>query len=86
MYVPQTQRNIMKSALEMAVMESLRHPHCVRVFAVLPDMIEEMGEPAASHPRLMLQYTQPLIATAPVGAASSSMYRVLSACANMQPL
>jgi hypothetical protein len=44
MYVPQQQRSIMKSAMEMAVMESLSHPNVVRVYTVLPDMIEDIGE------------------------------------------
>jgi len=44
MYVPQQQRSIMKSAMEMAVMESLSHPNVVRVYTVLPDMIDDIGE------------------------------------------
>jgi hypothetical protein len=44
MYVPQQQRKIMKNAMEMAVMESLRHPNVVRVYAVLTDMLELAGE------------------------------------------
>eukprot|EP00775_Hariotina_reticulata_P006073 gene6073-6312_t len=43
MYVPQQQRKIMKNAMEMAVMESLRHPNVVRVYAVLTDMLEVAG-------------------------------------------
>jgi len=43
MYVPQQQRKIMKNAMEMAVMESLRHPNVVRVFATITDMREIAG-------------------------------------------
>lgn len=43
MYVQQHERQLMKNAMEMAVLTTIRHPNVVRVFACLTDMVEEAG-------------------------------------------
>lgn len=37
------ERQLMKSAMEMAVLTSIQHPNIVRVFACLTDLVEEAG-------------------------------------------
>jgi hypothetical protein len=48
MYVQMHERQLMKNAMEMAVLTTIRHPNVVRVYAVYTDMVEEAGE-ALSH-------------------------------------
>eukprot|EP00879_Flechtneria_rotunda_P010551 GHRR01011031.1.p1 GENE.GHRR01011031.1~~GHRR01011031.1.p1 ORF type:complete len:686 (+),score=203.86 GHRR01011031.1:176-2233(+) len=43
MYVQQHERQLMKNAMEMAVLTTIRHPNIVRVYACLTDMVEEGG-------------------------------------------
>lgn len=44
MYVMRHERQLMKSAMEMAVLTSVQHPNIVRVYACLTDLVEEAGE------------------------------------------
>lgn len=44
MYVTLHERQLMKSAMEMAVLTSIQHPNIVRVYACLTDLVEEAGE------------------------------------------
>jgi hypothetical protein len=44
MYVSQHERQLLKSAMEMAVLTSIQHPNIVRVYACLTDLVEEAGE------------------------------------------
>eukprot|EP00878_Enallax_costatus_P015503 GHUV01016238.1.p1 GENE.GHUV01016238.1~~GHUV01016238.1.p1 ORF type:complete len:617 (+),score=197.61 GHUV01016238.1:372-2222(+) len=41
MYMSQHERALMKNAMEMAVLTTIRHPNIVRVYACLTDMVEE---------------------------------------------
>ncbi|KAF6260015.1 kinase-like domain-containing protein [Scenedesmus sp. NREL 46B-D3] len=41
MYVQMHERQLMKNAMEMAVLNTIRHPNVVRVYAVYTDMVEE---------------------------------------------
>ena len=43
MYTSQHERQLMKSAMEMAVLTTIQHPNIVRVFACLTDLVEEAG-------------------------------------------
>jgi hypothetical protein len=43
MYVQMHERQLMKNAMEMAVLTTIRHPNVVRVYAVYTDMVEEAG-------------------------------------------
>lgn len=44
MYVTLHERQLLKSAMEMAVLTSIQHPNIVRVYACLTDLVEEAGE------------------------------------------
>lgn len=44
MYVSQHERQLMKTAMEMAVLTSIQHPNMVRVYACLTDLLEEAGK------------------------------------------
>jgi hypothetical protein len=43
------ERQLMKNAMEMAVLTTIRHPNVVRVYAVYTDMVEEAGGLCAWH-------------------------------------
>jgi ABC-type uncharacterized transport system substrate-binding protein len=43
MYARQHERQVMKDALEMAVLTSVSHPNIIQVYSCFTDMVEDAG-------------------------------------------